>query len=499
MLAKVLIANRGEIAVRIIRACRELGVGAVAVYSDPDAAAPHVWMADEAVPIGPAEAVRSYLNIGRIIDAARAAGAQAIHPGYGFLAESAEFAAACRDAGIAFIGPPPEVIATLGDKTQARRLAERAGVPVVPGFDEPRATDADIRGAARRLGLPVLLKAAGGGGGKGMRIVRRLEDLDTLLGAARREARAAFGSDAIIIEKLIGRPRHVEVQILADARGAAIHLGERECSVQRRYQKIVEEAPSIIVDADLRAALGRAALLVAQAAGYVNAGTVEFLVDREKHFYFNEVNTRLQVEHPVTELVTGTDLVHEQFRIASGEPLRMSQGDVALRGCALECRVYAEDPEAGFAPSPGKVLHLCEPNLPGVRIDSGIRAGQDITIYYDPILAKVIAWAPDRAMTLRRMQQALAGYALLGPRTNLAYLQAIVAHPAFVAGDLSTEFLDEHLSGWRAPTPTAEVGAIAALLSDPAGAAALARPSGAREPGDRFADPWDRMAGWRIP
>ncbi len=498
MFTKVLIANRGEIAVRIIRACREGGVGTVAVYSDPDAAAPHVWMADEAVPVGPAEPLRSYLNIGRIIDAARGTGAQAIHPGYGFLAESAAFAAACRDAGLVFVGPPPEVIAALGNKTQARRLADRAGVPVVPGFDEPRATDEDFRGAARRLGLPVLLKAATGGGGKGMHIVGRLEDLDTLLGSARREARVAFGDDAIIMEKLIDRPRHVEVQILADARGGAMHLGERECSIQRRHQKIIEEAPSVAMDASLRAALGRAALRVVQAAGYVNAGTVEFLVDREQHFYFNEVNTRLQVEHPVTELVTGMDLVHEQLRIASGEPLGVSQGDVVLRGHAIECRVYAEDPEADFAPSPGKVLHLCEPNLPGVRIDSGIRAGQDITIYYDPILAKVIAWAPNRAMALRRMLQALAGYALLGPRTNLVYLQAIVSHPAFAAGDLSTEFLHEHLSGWRAPKPTAEVGAIAALLSDPAGAVAFARPSGSDQPGDRFADPWDRLAGWRI-
>ncbi len=499
MFARVLIANRGEIAVRIIRACRELRVGTVAVYSDPDAAAPHVWMADEAVPIGPAEPVHSYLNIGRIIDAARATGAQAIHPGYGFLAESAECAAACRDAGIVFIGPPPEVIAALGNKTQARRLAEQAGVPVVPGFDEPRAADMDLRDAARRLGLPVLLKAAAGGGGKGMRILRRLEDLDTLLGSARREARTAFGDDAIIMEKLIDRPRHVEVQILADAEGRAIHLGERECSIQRRYQKIVEEAPSVIVDPDLRAGLGRAALRVVAAAGYVNAGTAEFLVDCDRRFYFNEVNTRLQVEHPVTELVTGMDLVHQQLRIASGEPLGVSQGDVALRGHAIECRVYAEDPEADFAPSPGRVLYLCEPDLPGVRIDSGIRAGQDITIHYDPILAKVIAWAPDRALALRRMQQALSDYVLLGPRANLAYLQAIVAHPAFAAGDLSTEFLHEHLSGWRTPPPTAEVGAIAALLADPAGAAASGRPSGADRLGDRFADPWDRLAGWRIP
>ncbi len=506
MFTKVLIANRGEIAVRIIRACRELGVRTVAVYSDADTAAPHTWMADEAVQIGPAEAVHSYLNIGKIIDTARATGAQAVHPGYGFLAENAGFAAACRDAGIVFIGPPPEVIAAVGDKAQARQMAVKAGVPVVPGFDEPQASDEAIREAVQRIGLPVLLKAAAGGGGKGMRIVRSMDELDTLLGSARREAQAAFGEDALIVEKLLDRPRHIEVQILADAHGEVIYLGERECSVQRRHQKIIEEAPSPAVDTRLRGTLGRAALKVAQAAGYVNAGTVEFLVDRNRRIFFLEVNARLQVEHPVTELVTGLDLVQQQLRLATGEPLGLSGKSFILRGHALECRIYAEDPAANFAPSPGRVLHLFEPVLPGVRIDSGIRAGQDIPVYYDPILAKIIAWAPDRAMALRRMEQALVEYALLGPRTNLAYLRAIITHPAFASGDLSTEFLAEHLSGWRAPKPTAEICAIAACLSDPAFAQAggdgrrTARGAGAAADGSgRFADPWDRLAGWRIP
>ncbi|MGQ0571396.1 MAG: acetyl-CoA carboxylase biotin carboxylase subunit [Armatimonadota bacterium] len=494
MFTRVLIANRGEIAVRLIRACRELDVQTAAVYSDADRTSPHVWLADQAVPIGPAEAAQSYLNIGRIIDAARCTGAEAVHPGYGFLAENAEFAAACRDAGITFIGPPAEVITALGDKGRARRMAEHAEVPIVPGYDEPGASDEHIRQAVGGMGFPVLLKAAGGGGGKGMRIVRRSEDLDTLLGSARREARGAFGDDSILVEKFIDRPRHIEVQILADAHGTVVHLGERECSVQRRHQKIIEESPSVAVDDALRGELGRAALKVARAAGYLNAGTVEFLVDQDARFYFLEVNTRLQVEHPVTEMVTGIDLVHQQLHIASGERLGFSQELIGLRGHAVECRVYAEDPEADFAPSPGRVFYLFEPALPGVRIDSGIRAGQEIPVHYDPIVAKIIAWAPDRALALRRMQQALAAYALLGPRTNVSYLRAIVAHPAFAAGALSTEFLAEHLSGWRAPQPGPQVAAIAALLSE---LAQIAGEPG--RPGGRRVDPWGRLAGWRVP
>ena len=507
MFRTVLVANRGEIAVRIIRACRELGVRAVAVYSDADAAAPHVALADEAVRLGPAPPAESYLNIARVIDAARATGAEAIHPGYGFLAEHAGFAAACRDAGIVFVGPPAEVIARLGDKAAARRLAEAAGVPAVPGYDEPGASDDAIRAAVARMGLPVLLKAAGGGGGKGMRVVRDAAELEVLLASARREAQGAFGDDRIIVERLLDRPRHIEVQVLADGRGDAVSLGERECSIQRRHQKIVEEAPSPAVDAALRERLGEAALAVARAAGYANAGTVEFLVDAAGHFYFLEVNTRLQVEHPVTELVTGTDLVQAQLRLAAGEPLRTVVDAPAVRGHAVECRVYAEDPARGFTPSPGRILHLAEPSWPHVRVDSGMCAGQDIPTHYDPILAKVAAWGPDRASAVRRLRAALDDYAVLGPTTNLPFLRAIVAHPAFAAGDLSTAFLEEHFAGWRPPAPPPEAAVVAAiLLADAWGSGAstgASLPPGAGRPaagaGSASADPWVRLTGRRLP
>ena len=493
-LRKILVANRGEIAVRIIRACREMGIPTVAIYSDADAAAPHVWLADEALPVGPAEAAQSYLNVERVLDAAHRSGAQAIHPGYGFLAESAGFAAACVEAGLVFIGPPADVIRNLGDKSRARRLADAAGVPVVPAVDEPGADDGAVRVAALRLGLPVVLKAAAGGGGKGMRAVRRAEELDAAAASARREALAFFGDGALVVERLIERARHVEVQILADARGRIVHLGERECSIQRRHQKVIEESPSPTVDDRLRAALCEAAVSIARAAGYVNAGTVEFLLDPSGRFYFLEVNTRLQVEHPVTEAVTGIDLVREQIRIAAGEPLMLQQRQIVRRGHAIECRVYAEDPEAGFAPSPGRVLHLDEPSLPGVRIDSGIWAGQDIPMVYDPILSKIIAWAPDRPRALRRMVEALREYVMLGCHTNLSYLRAVIAHPEFIAGRLSTEFLAEHMASWRRPTPSPEVVAIAAALARSPGA-----PTGGRAaPGVSRTDPWERLRGWRV-
>lgn len=490
--SKILIANRGEIAVRIARACRDLGIATAAVYSDVDRTSPHVLLADEGMPIGPAEPAASYLNIDRILEAARRTGADAVHPGYGFLSENAAFAHACREAGIVFIGPPADVISALGDKSRARGIALEAGVPVVPGHDEPSSDD-DLSRAAARLGFPVLLKAAAGGGGKGMRVVHAASELPDALASARREARSAFGDDALILERYIEDARHIEVQILADGHGNAIHLGERECSVQRRYQKIVEEAPSVAVDPGLRAELGEAALRVARAAGYVNAGTVEFLVDRDRRFYFLEVNTRLQVEHPVTEAVTGIDMVHEQIRIAAGHPLSVAQDQIALRGHAVECRIYAEDPEQGFAPSPGTVLHLWEPSLPGVRIDSGIRAGQTIPVHYDPILAKVIAWAPHRDGALRRLIQALGEYVILGIQTNIPHLRAIVVHPSFVAGELSTDFLPRHLSGWRRPPPPPEAIAVAAALL-----AERQTPAAERRPPTAVPDPWDRLHGWRM-
>ncbi len=488
--AKVLVANRGEIAVRIFRACRELGVRTVAVYSEVDAASPHVLLADEAVCLGANEPAESYLNIGRIVDAARRTGAEAVHPGYGFLAENPEFAHACREAGLVFVGPPAEVIAALGDKDRARKLADEVGVPTVPGH--PPADDETLERAARRVGFPVLLKAAAGGGGKGMRVVHDPVQFREALHSARREVRSAFGDDAVLIERYLERPRHVEVQILADTRGSAVHLGERECSVQRRHQKVIEECPSPAVGPELRARLCEAALRLVRAAGYVNAGTVEFLLDREGRFYFLEVNTRLQVEHPVTEMVAGVDLVHAQLRVAAGEPLPPSLAEVTLRGHAVEARVYAEDPEQGFAPSPGRILWLREPQLPGVRVDSGIRAGQRVPVEYDPILSKVVAWAPDREAAVAKLAQALRDYVILGPRTNLNFLLDVLSHPDFLAGELSTQFLEEHFPAWRAPEPEEEVVAVAAALatrSRPKTPAMNVRPP----------DPWDRLHGAHLP
>ncbi len=497
--AKILIANRGEIAVRVMRACREMGIATVAVYSDADETAPHAWLADEAVRLGPAGPAQSYLNVGRIIDAARRTGAQAIHPGYGFLAEQPGFASACREAGIIFIGPPAEVLASLGDKAAARRLADAAGVPVVPGTNEVAPDAQALEQAAQRLEFPLLLKAAAGGGGKGLRVVRRANDLAAAAESARRESQSAFGDGALIVERLLERCRHVEVQVLADAHGSVVQLGERECSLQRRHQKVVEESPSTAVDGRLRQALGEAAVRIAKAAGYVNAGTVEFLVDQDRRFFFLEVNTRLQVEHPVTELVTGIDLVAAQIRIAAGEPLPVRQDKVFLRGHALECRVYAEDPAAGFAPSPGRVLRLVEPQLPGVRVDSGIRAGQDIPVEYDPILAKVVAWAPGRREVVRKMIQALEEYVVLGFHTNIPFLRAVIAHPAFAAGDLSTDFLQQHFAGWRRPEPTPEVWAIGAVVSGSDSSSHAAHKAAAgRPPGRRDMDPWNRLTGWRL-
>ena len=501
MFDKILVANRGEIAVRVIRACREMGIATVAVYSEVDALAPHVLLADEAVLLGPAEPAQSYLHIERMVEAARRTGAQAVHPGYGFLSENPDFAAACSEASLVFIGPPPAVIRALGDKSHARRLAAGVGVPIIPGVDDPGTTEVAIREAALRLGLPVLLKAAAGGGGKGMRTVRDAADLETGVQAAKREAGAAFGNDTLLIEKLIERPRHIEVQILADAHGNIVHLGERECSIQRRHQKVVEESPSPLADEALRGALGEAAVRVARAAGYVNAGTVEFLVDHRQDFYFLEVNTRLQVEHPVTEMVAGVDLVQAQIRIAAGDILDLRQDDITLRGWAIECRVYAEDPAANFAPSPGRVLHLHEPQLPGVRVDSGIRAGQNIPMHYDPILAKVIAWAPTRPAAIGRMIEALREYVILGPRTNLLHLRAIVEHPAFAAGDLSTQFLSDHLGDWRPPAPSPEILAVAAMLMEHGRAeagSAQHRVPGPMAANPSFTDPWDCLRGWRL-
>ncbi len=494
----VLVANRGEIAVRVIRACRELGLRTVAVYSEADADALHPRLADARVPLGPAAPSESYLHVGRLIDAARCAGADAVHPGYGFLAESPQFAAAVRDAGLVWIGPPAEVIARLGDKRAARGLAERAGAPVVPGFDAPDASDEVLVTAARRLGLPVLIKAAGGGGGLGMRLVERAEDLPAALAGARREAEAAFGSGALLLERHLPEVRHVEVQVLADGRGTVLALGERECSIQRRHQKLIEESPSPFVSPPLRARMTAAAAAVARAAGYVNAGTVEFLVDPAGRFYFLEVNTRLQVEHPVTEAVTGVDLVKAQIRIASGDPL--DPEPAAARGHAIECRIYAEDPGSGFRPSPGPVWVLDEPAAPGVRVDSGLRAGWRVPVAYDPLLAKVIVWDRTRGDAIVRMAEALRRYVILGCRTNLNFLTDLLAHEAFARGETTTRFLERYFPAWRPETLDLAVAAAAAheALRDEQ-AAAVPSGGGAPPGGPRAVpDPWDTIGRWRM-
>jgi acetyl-CoA/propionyl-CoA carboxylase biotin carboxyl carrier protein len=485
----VLVANRGEIAVRVLRTLRRLGVRGVAVYSDADADAPHVRLADVAVRLGPAPAGESYLAVDRILSAAAATGAQAIHPGYGFLSENARFARACAAAGVVFVGPPPDAIEAMGDKIAAKRTVEAAGVPVVPGVHEPGLDDAALSAAAGSVGYPLLVKAAAGGGGKGMRVVRAAAGLADAIAAARREARGAFGDDQLLLERYVERPRHIEIQVLADSHGTVLHLGERECSLQRRHQKVIEESPSPLLDARGRSRMGAAAVEAAAAVGYTNAGTVEFIVagDRPEDFFFLEMNTRLQVEHPVTELVTGLDLVEQQLRVAAGERLAFGQEDVTLSGHAVEARVYAEDPARGFLPSAGRILALDEPAGRDVRVDSGIAAGMTVGTFYDPMLAKVIAVGPDRSRALRRLDAALADYTLLGLTTNVAFLRALLAEPAVQAGDLDTTLIDRHLDDLVARDVPAAVLAAAALarLADLEPAAAVVNP---------FALP----GGWRV-
>jgi len=486
----VLIANRGEIAVRIVRACHEHGLAAVAVYSEADRGAPHTLAADRAVPIGPPPAVQSYLNVEALLAAARSAGADAVHPGYGFLAENASFARAVEAAGLTWIGPPAQAIATMGDKLAARAMVARAGVPLVPGAE---VGGGDAAAAARRLGFPVLVKAAAGGGGKGMRTVASEAELPDALAAARREAEAAFADGRVYLEKLLVRPRHVEVQVLGDRHGALVHLGERECSIQRRHQKIVEETPCPALTSRLRADMTAAALVVARAVGYASAGTVEFLLDAEGRFHFLEMNTRVQVEHPITEWVTGIDIVAAQLRIAAGEPLGFTQADVRAHGHAIEGRLYAEDPAAGFFPSAGPILALHEPAGPGVRVDSGIAAGGVVPVEYDPLLGKISACGEDRAAAIARLSAALRDTAVLGPTTNLAFLQDVLAHPAFQRGETHTGFLAEHFATWR-PGGDEAVAALAAAL-------ALARPAApAGDARGRAAapTPWETLGAWRL-
>ena len=472
---KVLIANRGEIAVRVIRACRDMGLASVAVYSECDRAARHVRMADQAVAIGPSQPSASYLNIERLIDAARAAGADAVHPGYGFLSEHEDFAAACRDAGLTFIGPTPEAIALMGSKTAARRAARAAGVSVVPGTDEPLGAgvpDSAVIAHARGIGFPVMVKAVAGGGGKGMRVVHDAGGLPSAIRAARSEAGAAFGDSAIYLERRLERPRHIEVQLLADHHGTVLPCVERECSIQRRHQKVIEETPSPVVSPAQRAEVTAAAAEVASSVGYVNAGTVEFLLDQDGRFYFLEMNTRIQVEHPVTEMITGVDLVQWQIRIARGERLTVSPEQlVRPTGHAIECRVYAEDPDAGFLPSPGRITSLRVPSGPGIRDDGWAETGTDVPIFYDPLISKLIAWGGNRPEAIARMRRALTEYEIRGIRTSLPFFQWVLRQPAFLDGEFHTEFLDELLqrrgdAGFAEVDPSLEeVAAIAALVT----------------------------------
>jgi acetyl-CoA carboxylase biotin carboxylase subunit len=497
-ITRLLVANRGEIAIRIIRACREMGIESVAIYSDADAEARHVRAADIAVRVGPAQASESYLNIPAVIEAARAAGANAVHPGYGFLSERAGFAEACAAAGLIFVGPPAAAIERMGSKIGARALMEQAGVPVVPGRTPADQSDRGIAAAAAEIGFPVLVKASAGGGGKGMRAARDLTTLSEAIPAARREAQAAFGDGTLYVERLIERPRHVEIQVFADDHGNAVHLFERECSVQRRHQKIIEESPSSALTPEVRDRMGAAAVAAARTAGYRNAGTIEFLLEGDgdaARFYFLEMNTRLQVEHPVTELVTGTDLVRAQLLVAMGRPLPWRQADLAQRGHAIECRVYAEDPANGFLPQAGPLRLYREPSGPGIRVDSGVEEGTGVPVQYDPMLAKLIASAETRELAIDRAAAALRAFPILGVRTNVAFLIKVLEHPAFRAGRVHTGFVDEHLTSLlETPAPPAAVLAAAAFVR-----AAPAAASGSAERAASAPDPWSDLTGWGRP
>ena len=488
MFGTVLVANRGEIAVRVIRTLRTMGIRSVAVYSEADAGALHTRLADVAVPIGPAPAAQSYLSIENVLAAARRTGAQAVHPGYGFLSENVDFARACEQAGIVFIGPPVAAIEAMGDKIRAKQTVAAAGVPVVPGRTEPGMDDDLVAAAAVEVGFPVLLKPSAGGGGKGMRVVREAAELPEQIAGARREARNSFGDDTLLVERYVGNSRHIEVQVFGDTQGTVIHLGERECSLQRRHQKVIEEAPSPLLDTRRRARMGSAAVEAARAVGYTGAGTVEFIVDADSpdDFFFLEMNTRLQVEHPVTECVTGLDLVELQLRVAAGEPLPVDQSDISLDGHAMEARVYAEDPSRGFLPQAGEVVGLVEPTGPGVRVDSSLRVGGVVGTDYDPMLAKVIAWGPDRETARARLVTALGSTAVLGVATNTTFLRDLLNDPDVVTGRMDTGLIERRGEALThaepAPPHVYAAAALALLLEDEADAG----------------DPWDDTSGWRL-
>jgi 3-methylcrotonyl-CoA carboxylase alpha subunit len=484
----LLIANRGEIACRVIRTARRMGLRTVAVFSDADAGAMHVAMADAAIHLGPAPARESYLDIGKVIAAARAAGADAIHPGYGFLSENAEFAEACAAAGITFVGPPPAAIRAMGSKAAAKALMEGAGVPLVPGYHGEDQSDATLKREAARIGFPILVKASAGGGGKGMKVAQDEAGFDEAIALARGEALAAFGDDRLLLERYLQKPRHIEIQVFGDTHGNVVHLFERDCSIQRRHQKVVEEAPAPGMTEARRAAMGEAACAAARAIGYTGAGTVEFIVEGQD-FHFMEMNTRLQVEHPVTEAITGLDLVEWQLQVAAGEPLPLRQDQLRISGHAIEVRLYAEDPARDFAPSVGRLSHLALPD--GIRVDAGVRQGDSIPVHYDPMVAKLIAYGEDRATALRRLARALDATAVAGVRTNLPLLRAIAAHPAFAAAELDTGFIARHADALLAPPPEAPRAALAAA------ALRLLRDEPVTDPADPHS-PWGQASAWRL-
>jgi acetyl-CoA carboxylase biotin carboxylase subunit len=497
ILNKVLVANRGEIAVRVIRACRELDIPTVAVYSEADRESLHVQLADEARCIGPPAPLESYLNMEALIVAAAKTGAQAIHPGYGFLAENPEFARRCEREKLIFIGPDSRALALVGDKVASRLIMSQAGIPIIPGMKERGTDPTRFLAAAKKIGYPVLLKASAGGGGKGMRVVNTSKELIPAVEAGRREAKGAFGDESVYLEKYLRAPRHVEFQMLADKHGNVVHLFERECSIQRRHQKIVEESPSVALDDRLRAHMGEAAIAVIKASGYTNAGTVEFLLDQEGQFYFLEVNARLQVEHPVTELTTGIDLVKQQILIAAGQKLSFGQEDVRRHGHAMECRIYAEDPAHGFMPSSGRVAFLREPAGPGVRHDCGIFSGCQVPVHYDPILSKVIVWGSDREEARRKMLSALSEMAILGIQTTVGFLQDVIAHPEFIAGNTHTDFIEKHMMPWKQELDEELLNAILLVAAVDAQGQSR-RPKGIFTGGPKRESPWQTGGGWRV-
>jgi acetyl-CoA carboxylase biotin carboxylase subunit len=496
MFKKILIANRGEIAVRVMKACRELDIKSVAVYSTIDRDALHVQVADEAVCVGEAPPGDSYLNIDAIIEAVKKTGAEAVHPGYGFLAENYQFAERCEKEGIVFIGPNSKAMKLVGDKVASREVTEKAGIPLIPGMKNKSTNVDECIAEAEKIGYPVLLKASAGGGGKGMRVAQSQKELMSAVEAGMREAKAAFGDPSVYLEKFIEQPRHIEFQVLADNHGNAIHLFERECSIQRRHQKIIEESPSTALDPELRRRMGETALKVVQVSGYTNAGTVEMLLDKNNNYYFLEVNARLQVEHPVTELVVGVDLVHAQLRIAAGEKLWLKQAELRQKGHAIECRIYAEDPENNFLPCAGKILYMKEPTGPGIRHDCGVYSGYEVSVYYDPILSKLIAWAPDREMCCRRMAAALADFPVLGIKTDIEFLHDVITHPEFIAGNTYTDFISRNLPGWK-PALSDDVF-NEALIAAAVYSQYAKRPLSTARTINEQSSPWEQTGDWQI-